>query len=223
MSEPEAMAERCEEVAPGIWRWHVLDERIDFESDAHAVAAAGGGSVLIDPLPLADEALRALEPAAAVCLTAACHQRSAWRYRKRYGIKVYAPAGSREMDEEPDVRYRAGQMLPGGLEAVHTPGPERAHYAFLRARPPAVLFCPDLVMRDREGILTFIPAEYHEDPQASRDSVLRLLDLSFEILCLAHGAPITANPRGALRKLLTRKLPDRSAHPHHLGQAGGTT
>ncbi|HRK95558.1 MAG TPA: hypothetical protein PK694_04485 [Rhodospirillales bacterium] len=206
MSEPEATAERCEQVVPGVWRWHVLDERIDFESDAHAVAA-DGGSVLIDPLPLADEALRALEPVAAICLTAACHQRSAWRYRRRYGVKVHAPAGSREMDEEPDARYRAGDDLPGGLKAVHTPGPEQAHYAFLRAGPPAVLFCPDLVMRDREGTLTFIPAEYHEDPQASRDSVRRLLGLSFEILCLAHGAPITANPHAELRRLLARGAP----------------
>lgn len=201
MSEPRTIAERTEEVAPGIWRWHVQDERIGAESDSHAVKA-DAGTVLIDPLPLQGAALAALQPIAAICLTAACHQRSAWRYRRACGVKVYAPEGSREMDEQPDVRYRDGDALPGGLQVIHTPGPEQVHYAFLRMGTPAVLFCPDLVMRAGDGELAFVPAEYHEDPVATRDSVRRLLDLSFDILCMDHGAPITADPHGALRRLL---------------------
>ncbi len=51
MSEPKATAESAEQVVPGVWRWHVWDERIDFESDAYAVAA-DNGIVLIDPRPL---------------------------------------------------------------------------------------------------------------------------------------------------------------------------
>lgn len=201
MSEPRAMAERLEEVVPGVWRWHVLDERIDFESHAHAISDEAG-TVLIDPLPLRDEALRTLQPIAAVCLTAACHQRSAWRYRRTNGAKVYAPEKSREMDEEPDFRYGDGQMLPGGLRAIYTPGPDQAHYAFLRAQAPAVVFCPDLVMRGPDGELAFIPAEYHEDPAATHDSLRRLLRLPFEILCMDHGSPMMVNPQLALRQLL---------------------
>jgi hypothetical protein len=78
------------------------------------------------------------------------------------------------------------------------PGPEEVHYAFWREQSPAVLFCPDLIMRDADGDLAFIPAEYHDDPQATRDSVRRLLDLPFDVLCMDHGAPITANPHAAL-------------------------
>ena len=57
MSEPQAVAETIEEVAPGVWRWYVLDERIGAESDAHAVSGQGG-TVLIDPLPLAQHSTR---------------------------------------------------------------------------------------------------------------------------------------------------------------------
>ena len=39
MSEPKATAESAEQVVPGVWCWHVWDERIDFESDVYAVAA----------------------------------------------------------------------------------------------------------------------------------------------------------------------------------------
>jgi glyoxylase-like metal-dependent hydrolase (beta-lactamase superfamily II) len=106
------------------------------------------------------------------------------------------------MDEESDVRYREGEMVPGGLKAIHTPGPEQAHYALWREHSPAVLFCPDLIMRGANGDLAFIPAEYHDDPDSTRESVRRLLALSFEVLCMDHGAPITANPHAALQKLL---------------------
>ena len=187
MSEPKAVAETLEEVVPGVWRWHVLDERIDAGSDAHAVSDAAG-TVLIDPLPLREAALKSLEPIAAICLTAACHQRSAWPYRRAHGANVYAPEGWR-------------RPLPGALTAIHTPGPENAHYAFWRERSPSVLFCPDLIMRAPDGALAFIPANYHDDPEATRDSVRRPLDLPFEVLCLDHGAPITADPHAALRTL----------------------
>ena len=45
---------------------------------------------------------------------------------------------------------------------------------------------------DADGGLAFIPAKYHDDPDATRDSVRRLLDVPFEVLCMDHGAPITA-------------------------------
>ncbi|HJY82217.1 MAG TPA: hypothetical protein VKK81_14180 [Candidatus Binatia bacterium] len=49
MSEPKTIAQKAEEIVPGVWRWAVHDDRIDFESDAHAVVE-GGRVVLIDPL-----------------------------------------------------------------------------------------------------------------------------------------------------------------------------
>ncbi len=201
MSEPNAKATRLQQVVPGVWRWHVWDERIDFESDAYALAGEAG-SVLIDPLPLGEKALQRLAPVAAIALTAACHQRSAWRYRERFGVKVYAPARARQMEGEPDVRYRAGDALPGGLEAVHTPGPESAHYAFLWRGTPRVLFSADLLARGRTGPLEFIPAAYHDAPGLTRDSVRRLLELDFSVLCLSHGAPVTREPHAALRRAL---------------------
>jgi len=148
MSEPSARARRIQEVIPGVWRWFVLDDRIDSESDAHAVVE-DGRTTLIDPLPVAEAALQRLGPIAAICLTAKCHQRSAWRYRTQFGVKVYAPAGVRPMEEDADVWYRAGDRLPGGLQAIHTPGPEEVHYGFLLAREPGVFFCPDLLMHGK--------------------------------------------------------------------------
>ena len=201
MSEPTTMADGVETIAAGVWNWHILDERINFRGDAHAVAD-DGGVVLIDPLPLDPAALSELGPVTAICLTAACHQRAAWRYRKECGVKVYAPEGSRETDEEPDERYAAGDVLPGGLEAVHTPGPEPAHFSFLRADAPGVLFCSDLLMCMPDGAVHFVPGQYHDDPDATHASVRRLLDLEFAVLCFDHGPPVTEDPHAALRHAL---------------------
>ena len=200
MSEPNVIAQGIEEVISGVWRWFVHDDRIDFESDAHAVAE-NGHIVLIDPLPIDETVLSRLGTVEAICLTAKCHQRSSWRYRKQFGVKVYAPEGVRPMDEEADEFYRAGDILPGGLQAIHTPGPELVHYGFLLTRKPSVFFCPDLLMHGK-GKLDFVPPEFHDDPAETRTSVQRLLDLSFSILCFNHGAPITNDPHRALRELL---------------------
>ena len=203
MSEPQAIAQKTEEIVPGVWRWYVHDDRIDFESDAHAVVE-GGRVVLIDPLPLKEVDLKRLGTVEAICLTAKCHQRSAWRYRKQFAVKVYAPEGVRPMEEEPDVLYRAGDQLPGGLQAIHTPGPESVHYAFWLAREQGVLFCPDLLMHGKGKELAFVPAEFHDNPAETQASVRRLLDLRFSVLCFNHGAPITGDPHAALREVLQR-------------------
>ena len=131
-------------------------------------------------------------------LTARCHQRAAWRYRRELGAEVWLPVDASAADEEPDRRYGEGDTLPGGLVAVRTPGPEWPHYSFLRSAEPGVLFCSDLIAHEGGGVLRFIPPEYHEDPAETRRSVERLLELPFSILCFDHGAPpARRSPGGA--------------------------
>lgn len=204
MAEPPAVAERAEEVVPGVWRWAVANTNIGgAESTAHAVGG-DGGVVLVDPIRLAREELERLGPVAAVCITAQCHQRSAWRYRRELGVPVHAPEGTRPLVEEPDARYREGDELPGGLVAVHTPGPEEVHYSFLRPGEPGVLFCSDLLTHYEGKELAFVPFAYHDDPARTRRTVEGLLGLEFDVLCLAHGVPIREDARGAIRALLAR-------------------
>ena len=201
MSEPTEIAAGAEEVMPGVWHWRIHDGRIDFLSAAHGVQT-DEGTVLIDPLPLAPDALAELGPVVAILISAGTHQRSSWRYRRELGAKVYAPALSKEIDEEPDARYSDGDRLPGGLLAVFTPGAGTTQHTFLLDRAPGVAFVPDMLARPPDGPLSLVPAEYMHDPEEARRSVEKLLDLRFSVLCLAHGAPLLANPHGAIRALL---------------------
>jgi glyoxylase-like metal-dependent hydrolase (beta-lactamase superfamily II) len=203
VSEPNAVAETVEEVVPRVWTWSVHDERIDFVSTAHAVSNPDG-TVLIDPLPLVPDALRSLGDVAAICLSAGTHQRSAWRYRRELEVPVYAPALSKLIEEEPDVRYSEGDDLPGGLEAVFTPGAGTTQHTFLLAREGGVAFVPDLFANVPERGLAIVGEEEMPDPTEARRSIRKLLDLPFAILCLDHGAPLTEDPKAAIRALLAR-------------------
>ena len=202
MSEPRNRARKLQEVVPGVLHWSVHDDRIDSRSDAHAVTE-GGRSVLIDPLPLAEGMIERLGKVEAICLTGSCHQRSAWRYRKQFGAKVWAPAGAEGFEEAPDIGYTKGQRLPGGLVALHAPGPTEAHYAFHLERERGVLFCADILVNE-EGRLSFVPAEYQDEPERTRETARSFLELRFATLCFDHGAPLTSDPHAAIRKALEK-------------------
>lgn len=204
MTEPPAVADRAEEVVPGVWRWAVANANIGgAESTGHAVRA-DDGVVFVDPVRLAAHELERLGPVAAICLTAQCHQRSAWRYRRELGAPVHTPDGTRPLEEEPDALYQAGDELPGGLRAVHTPGPEEVHFSFLRSGDPTVLFCADLLTHYEGRELDFVPLHYHDDPEQTRRTVEGLLEVDFDVLCLDHGSPILDEPHEAIRVLLER-------------------
>jgi glyoxylase-like metal-dependent hydrolase (beta-lactamase superfamily II) len=204
MAEPDEVAETSELVIDGVWHWRIQNHRIGGAISSSQAVAGEGEMVLIDPVRLAPQALAALPIPTSICLTAKCHQRAAWRYRGDFAAAVWAPEGTVPMDGEPDHRYREGDMLPGGLRAVHTPGPEPVHYSFLREREPGVVFCSDLLGNDPAGGLGFVPPEFHDDPAETRRSVERLLDLPFTVLCLDHGPPVTVDAKGAIRALLRR-------------------
>jgi glyoxylase-like metal-dependent hydrolase (beta-lactamase superfamily II) len=203
MSEPTNHAVEFDTIRPDLLHWWVHDDRIDHRSDSWAVVH-DGRLVLIDPLPMTEPVLAALEAQGqpvAICLTGSCHQRSAWRLRKRFGIKVYAPQGAQDLEETPDVDYAEGVALPGGLIPVHSPGPTEVHYALHLDRDEGALFCADILVRRGEG-LGFPQAKYQDDPARTRESARRFLDLKFGVLCPAHGEAITHRPKDAIRKAL---------------------
>ena len=201
MTEPREIADHLEPVTDDVWHWRIHNAGIGGAISSSQAVATDDGCVLLDPVRLAEEALATLPRPQSVLLTATCHQRAAWHYRSELGIEVWLPDDARHGDEEPDHRFAEEHVLPGGLRAVRTPGPEWPHYSFLLEREPGILFCSDLLTNYGNG-LAFVPFEFHDDPAETRRSVERLLELDFAILCLDHGAPLTEDPKAAIRELL---------------------
>ena len=146
MTEPREIAPAAEEVVPGLWTWSISNSNIGGHVSSSQAVMTREGCLLIDPVRLDDAALAALPRPMATLLTARCHQRAAWRYREELGAEVWLPEDASAADEQPDHTYADGQMLPGGLRAFRTPGPEWPHYSFLYEGDPGVA----LLLRPRQ-------------------------------------------------------------------------
>ncbi|HEY0387900.1 MAG TPA: hypothetical protein VGC71_05645 [Gaiellales bacterium] len=203
MSEPAEIAQSADEVAPGVWHWQIRNSGIGGAVSSCHLFATDDGGVLVDPVQLDPPQLEKLPRPAAILLTSKGHQRSAWHYRREFAAPVWMPEGTVPPDEEPDHRYGDGDQLPGGFRAIAAPGPGPVHFILLREDGPGAVVAADLLGGDPSSGLRFGPLQYHDDPDATRDSVARLLDLPFTLLCLDHGAPFT-DGKDAVRGLLAK-------------------
>lgn len=204
MPEPKGIARLVGEVVPGVYRFTMHDDRIDDESDCYVVVTKDR-AVLIDPLPMKDRDLKKLGTVEAICLTASCHERAAKRYQDSFKVPVYAPRRAVDFEKtKPDRWYGPGGRLPGGLKAVHSPGPTDAHYSFYLRKGGGVVFCADLLTNAKGRGLAFVSGEYQDDPNGSRKSVRRLLDLPFRVLFPNHGTPVKTGAKKAIRRALAR-------------------
>ena len=202
MTEPKAVASAVEELEDlDVLYWHVADERIGGGTSTAYALRTDAGAVLIDPLPLAPEALEELGEIQAIVLTCGSHQRSAWRLRAELEVPVWAPALSQGLEEEPDDRYGHSGVLPGDLVATSVPGAAPDQHALVL--DDYLGFVPDLLVNPG-GELSLAPDEILESPRQARESAKLLLEQGLEILCLTHGLPVVDDAPAALESALGR-------------------
>lgn len=208
MSEPKTKADNVKEISSRLYHWKIHDDRIQFRSDSYAIRT-DDGIVMIDPLPLTQEALEKLQESGdikAICLTGRFHQRAAWRYQQKFGVNVYAPHNGKDFEGVPDELYKPGDNLPGNIEVIHSPGPTDAHYSFYAdVNGEKILFCADLLTRkDEQSVFGFVPDQYMDEPEKTRDSVRKLMDFEIDILCPDHGDPQIGSVKEAMEKALEK-------------------
>jgi hypothetical protein len=196
-----------EEIAPCLWHWTARHEHIHSEVSSYYLADAG---VVIDPM-IPPEGLEWFErhrvPEDAV-LSNRHHDRHAWRLREAFGCTVHCISnGVHELDNRGPVQtFEFGDELPGGL-IVHEvdaicPDETALHIPSYRA-----LACADGVIRTSGRELAFVPDHLMDEPEETkvqlREAYGRLLELDFDLLLLAHGAPVVGGGREALRAFVS--------------------
>lgn len=191
------------EIAPGLWHWTARHPHIRSHVSSYYLRPE---RVALDPL-LPAEGLgwfEGVEPEHVV-LTNRHHDRDAWRLQEAFGCQVYcAEAGTHELKGRGSLTpFAFGEELPGGIVAHEIdaicPDETALHIPAHRA-----LAVADGVVRWGESEdLAFVPDGLMDDPaetkQGLRDAYRALLDLDFELLLLAHGAPMIADAKRELR------------------------
>lgn len=192
------------EIAPGLWHWTARHEHIGAEVSSYYLSDA---RVLIDPMTPPDgvQVFGELGRPEHVVLSNRHHDRHSWRLRDIFGCKVHCIRnGVYELAGRGSVEpFDFGDELPGGI-VVHevdaiSPDETALHLVEQRA-----LACADgVVSRRGSDGLSFVGENLMDDPERTkaglREAYTRLLELDFDLLLLAHGEPVVAGGKDALR------------------------
>jgi glyoxylase-like metal-dependent hydrolase (beta-lactamase superfamily II) len=120
------------------------------------------------------------------------------------GASVWA--GAQDAREIPTIDGRVVQSLTegdrvGALRVLHTPGHTAGHFSLLH-EAASLLFIGDLV-GSVDGVPTFGPAAFTADPELSRRSLRRMVDLAPGRILFSHGGEVS-HPGPAIEDLLPR-------------------
>lgn len=193
-----------EEIASGLWHWTARHERIGARVSSYYLEPERVAIDVVIPREGLEWFEQHGEPRD-VLLTNRHHDRHAWRLRDAFGSTVHCIRnGLHELDGRGPVQpFDFGDELPGGI-VVHEVDAICPDETALHIPRYSALACADGVVRGSDGgELHFVPDGLMDEPERTkrglRDAYDRLLELDFDILLLAHGAPVVAEGKSALR------------------------
>ena len=184
--------------------WSVYEPTVKCEIGCTAIKA-GGGWVVIDPVPLSQASWEELledVPLRAILLTNGNHVRDAANLRKRHQVPIVtAPETRRDItDLRPDVTLLPDELLYG-IVSIAIPGATPGETAFYSKTGVMVLGDAVINVSTERG-LEFLPDKYCENAKQNRESLRKLLNFDFHILTLAHGAPVVDRAKDKFAALL---------------------
>ncbi|NKB82649.1 MAG: hypothetical protein GKS05_12340 [Nitrospirales bacterium] len=181
-------------ILPGIvqWSWHSEEKQIDFNGH---VLNVGEHRILVDPPPLSSldmTQLRQGEPVDYILITNRDHLRETSSLREALRCRVYIPKhDAPEMDIHPDKTYTDGELLPGGIWAVHLANQKSpGESALFIQQGKGILLVGDALLGKPAGSVSLLPPEKYADSALAREGLRRLLKYQFDALLVGDGTSI---------------------------------
>jgi hypothetical protein len=195
-------ADELQQVSERVFFWEAFDPAVKTNLSSTAIRTASG-LVIIDPVPLAKEALGELAsegPVSAIVLTSGNHARAGEAFRKSFEAPLWAhPEAVAELGLTPDRLVRAGDAIDdlrvyeiagaaAGEIALHSAG-TGLHFGDAVINVPPYGFAP-------------LPFKYCLDEKAMHWALRALAALDFPLITFAHGTPLVTDPRRRFSQLL---------------------
>lgn len=191
-------------IAPGIQQWSFFsqDKQLDFNG---LLLTINDHCILVDPPPMDAAARTAILKGRTVdytLLTNRDHTREAEACRRDFKAKVYAPEIDAPLMEIPiDKTYKDGELLPGGLWAIHlrdmkSPGES----ALFLDMGKGYLILGDSLIGKPPGQLNLLPADKFADVSKAKESLKRLLKYNFDAVLVGDGTSILTGAKEAVRR-----------------------
>jgi len=187
MVEEMPVAEEIEPVARGVWIWRVDDPAVKAELFSTGLETSGG-LYLIDPIPLARDAVVELTESgriAGIVVTNENHIRAGRDFAEQYQVPIHERT-----------------LKSDGLIGIPIEGAPAGEMAILSERDGGTMVIGDALINFEPYGFSLLPAKYCSDRKAMRVSLGKLLDYSFDRMLFAHGMPILSSARRRLEQLL---------------------
>ena len=179
-------ASELEPVSPRIVLWRFYDPSVKADLFSTAVVI-GSGTYLVDPIPLASDAMVGLGRIAGVIITNENHIRASSEFAARFRVPIYSAVSD---------------PFAPGLTSARIDGAPAGEIAVYCDVNGGAMFVGDALINFEPYGFTFLPAKYASNFKLMRKSLAKLLDYSFERMLFAHGMPILSQARERLELLL---------------------
>jgi len=194
------------QILPGIWQWAWFSEEKQLDFNGHLLTV-NEHRILVDPPPMAAEELSQARRGGQmdyILLTNRDHVRDAAALQKELHCQVWVPeADAPEMAVTADKTYKDGELLAGGIWAVHlsdqkSPGES----ALFLQQGKGIMIVGDALIGKPPGSVGMLSPEKYADAAKAREGLKRLLKYNFDTLLVGDGAAILTGARPLVEQFL---------------------
>jgi glyoxylase-like metal-dependent hydrolase (beta-lactamase superfamily II) len=194
------------QLLPGIWQWSWFsdEKQLDFNG---LFLTVGEHRILVDPPPMTPADVQQVQRGGRVdyiLITNRDHLREAVTYKTQFGCQLWLPEiDAPQMDVKADKTYKDGELLSGGIWAVHLSNQKSpGECALFIQQGKGIMIVGDALIGKTPGSVTMLPAEKYADPAKAREGLRRLLKYNFDSLLVGDGASILSGAKLAVETSL---------------------